>query len=98
MFRQQYGISIDVQYPVTGLSTTEVVHGHSTQVEVVGGAVDDRLRLVPACELGCGNEANDPDFPFVVLAGDPTTSSPPPPNMPFPPAAPQPFSALSLEQ
>ena len=49
---------------------------------------------MPACELGCGNGAADPDFPFVELGADPTLPSPPgvPPAHPAPPDAPPPGS------
>ena len=88
-FRQQYGVIVNVEYPMTQAVPATVVEGSAERVEVLGGSLGDMVRWVPACELGCGREpSHDPDFPFVTLSANPLTSSPPPPHAPSPPRAP----------
>lgn len=90
-FRTQYGVNLDIEYPMTAIAPAAVTVGHSSRVDVVGGVTRDMLRLVPACELGCGLATDDGDFPFRVLIPDPAvlaTLPPPPPYAPNPPIAP----------
>ena len=87
LFRTQYGVALDVLYPVTSLTPASVEWMMASRVQIVGGAVHDMVRFVPACEHGCGRLPFDPDFPFLTLDADPATFSPPP-AVPRPPNAP----------
>lgn len=84
----RYGVELVIEYPLVGASPAQLPVGATQRVLAQGGVSGDMIRWVPACELGCGRVPYDNDFPFVALAADPTTSSPPPPAAPNPPTAP----------
>ena len=88
LFRMQYGVTVNVEYPVFSFSPTLTTVSEGQRITVGGGTAGDMLRWLPVCELGCGNGASHPDFPFRQLGADPAISSPPPPDHPAPPNAP----------
>ena len=76
-FREQYGINLEVRYPITAVEPALVDLGSGVRLSLFHATIGDKVRLLPACELGCGIQlASDTDFPyqFVTLGGNVSSS------------------------
>lgn len=71
-FRQQFGLRIEVSAPLLGAAPRTVTAGAVARLTLEGAEPGDGVRLVLACEEGCGASAGDDGgpFPFVNVSDD----------------------------
>ena len=70
LFRQQHGVHLRVRYPLDGVVPASVTLAEGGPAHFDEAVPGDLLRLLPACELGCGTNAGSAagqHFPFQAL-------------------------------